>query len=622
MPTSRNPILLLCLALLMTTTAVYWPGLHGSFLFDDFPNIVTNARVQPSALTWEAIKTAASGYEPGYYGRPLATISFALDYLVGGKNAHAFKLTSLAVHLVNALLVFWLLRRLFALPRATDPHAWPNVAAFAIALAWAIHPIQISSVLYIVQRMETLALTFVLLALVAYLRGRIAQCDGRDGWHWLFGSALLAGAGMLSKETAILFPSYALALELTVLRFDAASPRTSKLLKGAFAFASLATAAVFLGWVLPEYMAPEAFKGRDFNLYERLLSQLRVLPMYLGQILLPLPSSLTFYYDNYVKSTGWLHPATTLAGGVLLLGLLGAGWGLRSRMPLVALGILWFFAAHLLTSNVFTLELAFEHRNYFALLGVLVALADLVRRIPTTGDSKLKYLGVAIVILGFGLLATLRSAIWGNPLLLASDLVAKNPQSPRASSDLATLYVGMSGSNPDSPFFDFGMREFERGSLLPNASPLPEQGMILMAATTGQPVKDEWWSRLIQKVETRPVSPQETMAVTGLLKQRYAGIPLDDRRLSQAYQSLLGRGGQPAQMYAQFGDYALKYLNDEGLADKMFVSSIEQNPTDADYANQIISALIGDGRQRQARLVFERARQLGLVKTVQENPPK
>lgn len=611
------PTPLLAVLLLLISTAVYWPGLSGDFIFDDYPNIVTNKRVHAESLDWQTFKRAVAGYEPGEMGRPVATVSFAANYYLGEKAPWGYKFAGLCIHLLNAVLVFLLLLRLFRLPRlATD--AWPALAAFAIALLWAIHPLQVSSVLYVVQRMETLSLTFVLLALLAYLRGRVAQQAGRRGWPWLVVSALMAGIGLLSKETAVLFPVYALALEFTLLGFEAAQPRTRRFLKLAYALGAAVGLVAFVAVVMPPYLAADAFNGRDFNLYERLLTQLRVLPMYLMQMVAPLPGSMTFYYDAYPKSTGWLHPATTLLGGLFLLVLLVGAWLLRKRMPLVALGIFWFFCAHLLTSNVFNLELVFEHRNYFALLGVLLVLADLVRRIPMQDGPALKRFAVGIVLVAFGFLCVLRAATWGEPLHLASDLVAKNPQSARASSDLATLYVGMSGSNPNSPFFDFGRREFERGSLLPNASPLPEQGLILMAATTHLPVKDEWWNRLIHKIETQPISPQQTAAVTGLLGQRYAGVVMDDRRLSQACQTLLARPGQPAHLYAQFGDYALNYLHDDTLADRMFVIAIERSHSDKEYADRLLKNLVMDGHQRQAKLVYERGVALGLFKRKKE----
>ncbi|HEY5808054.1 MAG TPA: hypothetical protein VIT67_08815, partial [Povalibacter sp.] len=575
----------LAFALLGLTALVYMPGLSGGFIFDDYPNIVTNQAVQPESLSWEGLRRAASAYQPGAYGRPLATISFAIDYLIGGKDAWQFKLTGLLVHLINASLVFWLLLRLFALPGIRN--TWHPIAAAAIALFWATNPQQVSSVLYVVQRMETLSLTFVLLALIAYLRGRTQQLRGERGWPWLAASVLLAGIGMLSKETAALFPAYALALELTVLGFESRSARTTRLLKAAYALGLALAAIAFVFWVLPQYTAPNAFAGRDFTLTERLLTQLRVLPMYIGQILLPLPSALTFYYDALPKSTGWLSPATTLLGGLFLLSLLVCAWLLRRRLPVAALGVLWFFAAHLLTSNVFNLELAFEHRNYFALLGVVLVVADLVRLIPMRDGPALKYIAVGAVLLGFGAMATVRSATWGNELHLAMEMVSKYPDSPRASNDLATTYVGMSDSNPESPFYSMGAAEFERASLLPSSSPLPEQGLILMAATTGQPVKAEWWDRLIHKINTRPIGPQENMAVIGLMNQRYRGIELDDKRLTEAFTALLRR--QPtANLSAQFGDYALRYLGDEAMANKAFTAAVDlANKSTPDFAQKL-----------------------------------
>ncbi|MDI9238834.1 glycosyltransferase family 39 protein [Lysobacter sp. LF1] len=608
----RRKSLLLSLLLAFLTAAILAPGLSGGFLLDDFPNIVTNTRVHAQSLNWDSLVKAASAYQAGSYGRPLATISFAIDYSIGGKDPWVFKLSSLLVHVINALLVFWLVRRLFSLD--SDGKQRGIAAAFAVSLIWAIHPIQVSSALYVVQRMETLSLTFVLLALLAYLRGRVLQQSGdRRGWLWLGGSALLAGVGMLGKETAALFPLYTLALELTVLGFRAGNPLTTRTLKWAYALGLGAALLVFVFAVLPPYLAPHAFDGRDFTLYERLLTQCRVLCLYLGQILLPLPSSLTFYYDNYAKSTGWLSPPTTLLCALLLVALLAGAWRLRRTMPYLALGILWFFAGHALTSNVFNLELVFEHRNYFALLGVLLALAELVRLVPSPDGPTLKRTAVAAVVVGFGFLALLRASTWGNQLHLAMDLVAKNPASTRASSDLATLYIALSGSDPNSPFFDMGRQEFERGSRLPNASPLPEQGLILMAATTGQPVDPAWWDRIIHKVRTRPVGTQEIMAVAGLMQQRYRGIELDDRRLSELYGTLLDRAPMPASMYAQYGDFALKYLKDEALADRMFVAAIERNPKDDAYAQQVLGTLVEDGHVRQAKAVMERAHAIGLI---------
>lgn len=599
------------LGLLLACMLVYYPGLSGGFLFDDFPNIVTNERLQLTSLDWQNLAAAAGAYEGGPVGRPLAMLGFALDFALGGKNAWVFKVHSLIIHSFNTLLVLALARRLLRLPRASGP--WPTWAPFAIALLWAVHPLQVSTVLYVVQRMEMLAVTFVLLALLTYLQGRLRQGDGQPGWAWLALSGLLAAIGMLSKETALLLPVYALALELTLLRFECREARDERILKLAYLSGLILASLGFLLWILPGNLAPEAYSMRDFTVYERLLTQLRVLPLYLGQMLLPLPDHLPFYYDAYPKSTGWLHPATTLYGGLLLLALAALGGWLRNRMPVAALGIFWFFASHLLTSNVVGLELVFEHRNYFALLGVLLAAAALLRQAPIARVGSAAMIASGAVIVGFALLGAVRAATWGHPLVLASDLVAKSPMSVRASSDLATLYASLSDNDADSPFHQFAREEYERGARLPGASPLPEQGLIVLAGTAGVPAQDAWWDSLISKLQDRPIGPQEMMAVTGLMAQRRDGVTMDDERLSQAYAVLLARGGMHPTLYIQYGDFAADALKDDALAERIYFEALESPLMDEQLANRMIFSLVSRGRQQQAQALHERALDLDVM---------
>ncbi len=607
----RLPNLALGLVLILLTALVYWPGLSGGFLFDDFPNIVTNERIHAEHIDVGSLTQASKAYAPGPLGRPLATISFAIDYAIGGKDATVFKVTSLLVHLINTALVFLLTLRLLALTGLRDE--WTRLSAAGIALLWAVHPLQVSTVLYVVQRMETLSLTFVLCGLLAYLRGRTAQMGARRGWPWLLASGPLAAIGLLSKETAVLFPIYALALELTVLGFRAQDVRVTRALKWLYAGGLVAGTLLFVFVVLPPHLDPKLYEFRNFTLGERLLSQLRVLPLYLGQMLVPLPDHLKFYYETFPVSHDLFDPATTLMGGLLLMALLGAALYLRRRMPLFSLGILWFFSAHLLTSNVFALELVFEHRNYFALYGVLLALADLVRRIPMRDGPALKRFAVAMLVICFGALGMIRSATWGSPLHLAMDIASKNPTSPRAANDMATLYFSMAGNNPKSPFFDMSMMEFERASRLPGSSPLPEQGLILLAATSGQEVRTQWWDRIVWKLEHQPIGPEEGMTVAGLVKQRYEGVELDDRQLARTYTALLEHSSQPAHFYAQFGDHALNYLHDDAMATRMFVAAVERSTASPEYALQLFAALTADDHTQQAQAVRERAEALGMM---------
>lgn len=596
-------------AFLLLVSLIYSPGLSGDFVFDDFANIVTNKKIHAETIDWESLSRAASAYR-GPVGRPLATIGFAVDHALGGKDPFAFKLHSLIVHLANTLLVLLLCRRLLTAPAAGS---WPAWVPWAIAALWAMHPMQVSTVLYVVQRMEMLAVMFILLGLLCYLHGRLLQAAGQRGWPWLLGAAIFPALGLLAKESAALFPLYTLALELTVLRFRTLRPDTRKFLKTGYTALVLVGVVGYFGVIVPRYGAPGAFESRDFSLYERLLSQCRVIPMYLEQALLPLPANLPFYYDNFPKSTGWLSPPTTLAGALLIGALVLLGWLARRRLPLLSLGLAWFFVPHLLTSGAVNLELAFEHRNYFALIGVVLALGSLLARLPVRTSPEASMAATAALVAMLAALSGIRAATWGDPLVLAMDMVTRNPLSSRASSDLGAIYARLAMDDSNSPYLDLALREFERGAGLPGASPLPEQGLILLSLASDRKVNPAWWEQLRQKLRSNPIGPQEVMTVTGLLNERMKGIEVDDRDLAGAYAILEERGGASAEAYLGFAHHAETYLNDEDLAERLYVAAMASRTMTPEYAQKVLFALATEGKQRYLEAAAREAAARGLV---------
>jgi hypothetical protein len=584
---------LTAVVLVVLTALVYWPGLTGPFLFDDFPALVNNTRVQVAAGDWPGLWRAASSFDPGGTGRQLAMASFGLNHMLGGLDPWGWKLGGLLVHLVNAVIVYLLCLRLLALAGVQQ---WRRLSAFAVALLWAVHPLQVSTVLYVVQRMETLSLTFVLLALLAYLRGRSAQIAGKRGWPWLAACVPLLVLALGAKESALLLPLYTLCLELTLLGFAGSTAGQRGFWRWGYTAGCVLALVVFVAIVLPHYATSEAYAIRDFTASERLLSQLRIVPMHLGQILLPLPASMTFYYDDFIASTSLLQPWTTLAGGLLLAGLLGAAFALRRRAPLAALGIFWFFAAHAITSNVIALELVFEHRNYFALLGVLLVLAEVVRRIPVRDGPGIKMAGIAGVILLCGFLAAVRSATWGERLLLATDLVDINPQSARAAHELGVLYYEMADGSADSPFFSFAVRTFEQESRLPRATVLAEQSLILMHAGHGLPVNPGWWDQLHLRLRTQAITPQVPSTLFGLLDNRLnKGVALDDAALLEAFVILFNRMQMPPNSYFQVALYALEQGQDARLARQLLLKAMHASGPYPDYPQYMQTRLREQG---------------------------
>ncbi len=591
---------------LVFVVGVFWPGLGGYWLFDDYSAVYKNPQVHMRQLDWDSVRRALGGFAHGEYGRPLATVSFALNHLASGLDPWHYKLTNVLIHAFNAVLVWLLLVRLLRLPQAKLDQRLASGVALAVALLWAIHPLQVSSVLYVVQRMETLATTFVFLSLLLYLAGRQRQLQGlRGGWPLLAAAGVTAAIGMLSKETAALAGLYALCLEVCLLRCQARDQRDRRVLLAAHAALMLV---VVLGmiYLCLKYATPEVYAIRWYDAGERVLTQFRALPLYLGQMLLPTPDRMYFYYDDVVASSSLFAPMSTFYGALLLLTLLVSAVWLRRRLPLYSLGIAWFFAAHLLTSSPINLELVFEHRNYFALLGIILAAAALL--CAFWRNMELRMLAVLAVVLtvGLGGLTVLRSATWGNGFLLATELQQQNPRSPRASSDLAEKYMLMSGMDPESPFYDFARREFLRGAALPHASPLPETGLLLMAAASGQPGDPAAWQSLQRKMHSNPAGVQENAAIDSLLRQYMDGLPIDAHQLDKAIATLFARRPPAPNAWASYADFLLHAGLDEDRAVECYVRAFIASGYDIEYLQRIVRALEGRGKAELVQRLYLR----------------
>ena len=449
------------LAVLALVIIAYRPGLQGPFVFDDQANILDNPTLRVSELSAANLGAATGGAQAGPLGRPLAYISFALDYwrTGGAPQAADFKRTNLAIHLLNALLVFLLSRRLgeqvfgrqlFGGPgRTGGGHARDRrVLWFALAAAasWALHPIQLTSVLYVVQRMTSLSGTFTLLALLGYLYARTAAGAGAGR---LAGAALVplaAAAAVLTKETGTLLPLYVLALEVTVLRSARPWPALRqrwRRLSPAWRRLGMLGAAVVLAGACAAVTAHYSggYGARPFTLVERLLTEARVLWFYLGLVVAPGLDRFGLHHDDIALSTGWFVPLTTAPAVLGIVALAGLAVMLRRRAPLAALAVLWFLLGHSLESTVVPLEIAHEHRNYLPLLGpcwlLAAGLLRLVLRHRPAARAASPLVAGVFVVCALAVLTGLRAEQWSHERVLAEYEALHHPRSARAHNALA-----------------------------------------------------------------------------------------------------------------------------------------------------------------------------------------
>jgi hypothetical protein len=433
------------LVVLALTVLVYVPGLSGPFVFDDTPNLKPLQDWLNGVTGWQDVLL---GNRSGVFGRPLSMLSFILDAKLFGMAPFSFKLTNLLIHLACGALVFSLLRKL--LLRDPQLRQRAPLAALAISAIWLLHPLQVSTVLYIVQRMAQLSTLFILLALLAYMHGREALEQGRlrASLAWLFLAVPVATAlGLLCKENGALAPLLCAVLELGYFRASAQAPRPRAIKLFFLLGLLMPMLAVSLWYAWPPSRLLASYSIRTFTLGDRLLSEPRALFDYIGALLLPRGPTLGVYTDDFLVSEGLLQPVTTLLALIGLLVLIVVAIAARRRAPAVFTGIAFYLAGHVMESSVFPLELYFEHRNYLPSIGIFLALAGVLNwllcQLPSAAQgSPRSRLLVFCVLALCAVLATATAArawVWQSWSTMVRQAVLQHPNSTRAQFD--NLYL-------------------------------------------------------------------------------------------------------------------------------------------------------------------------------------
>jgi len=615
---SRQPLwprLAALLVLLIVVALVYWPGLGGGYTFDDFPNIVDNTALHVTRPVWNDWLAAMLSSSAGAFQRPLAMLTFAINHYFTGLDPWPMKLTNLAIHLLNALLVFGLIRSIL---RATlSPYDWKSreiewIALFVCA-SWALAPINLMGVLYIVQRMESLCHAFVFAGLWMYVAGRTRQRDGRRGWSLvLFGIVACTALGLLSKESAVLLPLYAFCVEACVFDFRHGDGLRDPRLFGLFAIVLVLPGVVGLAWLLPGLLDPSAYGIRDFTLAQRLLTESRVVFDYLRWTLLPDLGQLSLNHDDYSVSRSLWNPPTTLPALLGIAALPIAAWFLRHRRQLTSLGLLWFLAAQLLTATIIPLELVFEHRNYFASLGVFLALADLLLIAPRMLVARRAgvMLAVVFVLLNAGI-TDLRASEWSDPMRFSRSEVAKHPQSPRATYDLARTLIIMTGYRTDSPLVAETFRALDHARQTPHSNILPEQAELIFAAEVGAPLQDVWWSGMQEKLRENPIGPQELSAIGSLTTcavARDCRFPI--AAMLATFDAAASHGVNP-ELLSVRGNFVLNLLGDSDTALQLWQQAATLRPTEPQYHISLAKLFMAMGRYDDARAQIAQLRKFG-----------
>lgn len=427
---ASEPLVVVTLLYLLLGIAAYcfWPALTGPFIFDDIPNL-ENLRQLNYGVSIQSIGQYLAAAN-GSLGRPLSMLSFMIEDNAWPAMPLDYKRNNLLLHLLTAVLVFTLLR---ALARTTDlSDSTRNWVALMCTAAWLLNPMQLSATMLVVQRMNILATLFTLAGLIIYLH-LLEQAHLSALKRASLGISALAVFGFLAllcKENGVLIVAYAGVINLTFARSTLAQLTTParRIIHMALAIPLVSLCIAPLVF-FEQLQYP--YRIRAFSLYERLITEPRILFDYLGNIFIPRLGGQGILHDDYIYSTALLSPPSTLLAIIALSGLTVLAIRFRRSYSIFSFAVFWFLGGHLIESSIIGLELYFEHRNYLPMIGPLFAVGIAAARLP----NKLPRVAAALFaawLLAAAALTHLNAATWGSRALQSQVWLQEHPKSPRA----------------------------------------------------------------------------------------------------------------------------------------------------------------------------------------------
>ncbi len=438
-------IFLLCFIII----ALYSNSFDCSWHLDDYHNIVRNSKIHISDLEPSSLYKAFFA-KPGKRNtlyRPVPMLTFAVNWYAGNGKVWGFHFVNVSIHLINAIFLYLSISALLQTP-AIDNKTKENayfVALFASAF-WAINPIHVNTVTYIVQRMAAMAAMFYISGIYFYLKGKLEPVKLKKGLFFTacFLSFLL---GMGSKENAVLMPISIILIEFIFFkRIESVAQKKHFIiatavvsisigLLGALVFLKNSNPLSFLSW----------YDKRPFTLIERLMTEPRVVIYYLTQIFYPTPDR--FSIDHIVSiSKNLITPWTTLPSIFVIFAAVFISIKKMAQWPILSFSILFFFINHLIESSIIGLELVFEHRNYLPSFFLFLPVAVGINRLLNNYKNKKSYLYVSIsifislLIAAIGMGTYIVNMDWKTEKALWSKALTKYPDSGRAAHNLAWGY--------------------------------------------------------------------------------------------------------------------------------------------------------------------------------------
>ncbi len=482
-----------------------------------------------------------------------------------------------------------------------------QVISLLIGLFWALSPIQLTSVLYIVQRMTSLSCLFTLCALVSYMAFRTTTVNSTKKYLCL----ILAGIiffplAILSKENAGLTPFYFVLLEVFIFQFR--SPfKLERFLVVALKYTAIIVLIAITLWLLinPEWLA-NGYAGRNFSLSERVLTETRILLLYLYLCIVPDVSNMSLFHDDIVLSTSFINPVSTLFATLFLFGLIGLIFKLKNKYPVSALGLSIFLVGHSLESTIYPLELVHEHRNYFPSIGLWLAFYPLFVK-AYTANAKKFLLFVSAIVFIFMLLSFSRVIRWTSEASLYDYELSKNPQSSRLNYSVGRLLIIAALENKDKPIAESHMKNalyyLNKSHQLSSDSIGPVIAKARLYNGLNKEIPDDVAQTLINSLSTKILNASNMGFLSAMLQCQINGIcDYQKEFLKEVFSAISSNTSLSGDYKAMtYNDMAFLYLNwgEHDNAIQMISEAIKAAPQNkAIWDNALVYSAMNKERYR------------------------
>ena len=409
---------------------IYADTLTGPFIFDDRNNIEENPHIRISRITLKGLTAAA--FDSPLHRRPVAYISFALNYYFHGYNVVGFRLVNVVIHIISGILLFFFIQATFRTPALRSGNTHAKWVSFFAAAIWMVHPLQTQSISYIVQRMNSLAAMFCILSFLLYAHFRMSP-QKRSRW-WLLSGCILAGILALgSKENAATLPFFIILYEwyffgnLSLKWLKDHLPELA-----GFLLLLVILVLIYLG-VDPLDKILATYENRNFTPIQRILTEFRVVIFYISLFLWPHPSRLNLDHD-FALSSSLTDPITTLFSMLAIAVLMVLAVITARNQRIISFCILWFLGNLVIESSIFGLEIIFEHRLYLpSMLCGLIIILLIYRWVKPMWLNTVILSSLVIV----GSVWTYeRNGVWRDRVTIWKDCVKKSPQKARPYNNL------------------------------------------------------------------------------------------------------------------------------------------------------------------------------------------